>query len=94
MGIEYTIRFKRPPHSELDCSIRGLPYFRDFDESYQNYNLWNDPTSSCTGMPDVRVVIENDGIYYCDSGAIFSGIHESLLNLAKRFDPNATVEEL
>lgn len=94
MGIEYTIRFQCPPRSELDRAIRGLPYFRDFDEEFELYNLWNDPVSARTGMPDTHAAIKDDGIYFCENAANSSGIDDSLLEIAKRFDPNATIEEL
>jgi hypothetical protein len=95
MGIEYQIRFARPSEPVLDRAIRSLPFFRDYDDNYQLYNLWLDRNDSRPGMPDAHAKIEASGIYFCDNcGPDVSCIRESLMTIAQQFDPTILLEEL
>lgn len=95
MGIEYSIRFARPSDAILDGAIRGLPYFCDYDERYQLYNLRLDRDDIRPGMPDAHAWIEPGGIYFCDNcGPDVARIRDALMAVARQFDPAVRIEEL
>ena len=95
MGIDYHIRFARPPGPIVDEAIRGLPFFRDYDPQYELYNLCLDRDHARPGMPDAHAKIEPDGIHFCANCASdVTSTKEALIAIGRHCDPGVTVEEL
>jgi len=95
MSYEYRIRFSTPSNSDLDHAIRDLPFFGYYDENHRTYNLWLRPMDKRLGMPDAHAILEEAGIYFCrNGGPEVDRIKESLLAIAKRHDPDTSIEEL
>lgn len=67
MGIEYKIVCEPAAVSRFDEFIRRQPYFESYDAKRGLYNLRHPGITKTEDFPDGYVVIEEDGVYFCDN---------------------------
>jgi hypothetical protein len=65
MGIEYSLRFHYEDPAKLRGLLRRLPFVGPITEDGAIVELRQSQTS---GMPDAMLMIEPEGLYYCDNG--------------------------
>jgi hypothetical protein len=81
MGIEYKIEFQYEDCIKLAETLRAVPFFANYNESFKFYEYRADAKADLTVMPDAHVKIEPSGLYFCNNCGIVS--QEVLSHLVK-----------
>lgn len=93
MGIEYFINIFDPNMKLIDNTLRSLPFFREVyqldDKIHYVFRLKADNKE----MPNAEVVIEENGLYFCDYGSS-KEIINLLINKIRQYYVDAKIKEL
>ena len=96
MGIEYKIKCDPAKMPDFDAFLRRQPFFVSYDPERRLYNLRTPASQTPEDFPDGYVVLEPDGIYFCDNLTApddAAKILRRLIDEALRFSDSVTILE-
>jgi hypothetical protein len=95
MGLEFKILLVSMDVSAFDIFIRNSPFFTGYDAQHKLYNLCLSGSEKSETIADAWVVLENDGVYFCDNCTGNTvAILQMLIEEAKKYSNEVKLEEL